>query len=106
MPTQSDPKPDPNQRMAYQIRIQGHLGLGWSDWFGEATIARDESGETLLTCREMDQAALHGLLRRLRDLGIPLLEITRIPPEETASSDGEAKTDHRKKRRQDDDYLK
>jgi hypothetical protein len=67
--------------MDYQIRLQGHLGLEWREWLGDVIITRTESGETILTCREMDQAGLHGLLRRLRDVGIPLLEITQLHPD-------------------------
>jgi hypothetical protein len=67
--------------MEYQIRIKGELGQEWADWFGGSAIAREEDGVTLLTCAVADQAALHGLLRKLRDLGLPLLSINRIDDE-------------------------
>jgi hypothetical protein len=65
----------------YHIRIQGELGREWADWFGGAAISREADGVTLLTCAVVDQAALHGLLRKLRDLGLPLLSINRAEDE-------------------------
>ena len=64
--------------MKYQIRIEGELGQEWADWFGGPAISREGDGVTLLTCAVADQAALHGLLRKLRDLGLPLLSVNRI----------------------------
>lgn len=64
--------------MIYQIRLKGHLGRGWSDWFGGLTITLEDNGETLLTGPVTDQAALHGLLRKVRDLGLPLISVTRV----------------------------
>jgi hypothetical protein len=69
---------DPSQPMIYQIRIKGHLGPGWSDWFGGLTITLDENGDTLLTGSVVDQAALHGLLKKVRDVGMPLLSVNRV----------------------------
>ena len=66
--------------MVYQIRIKGHLGPRWADWFGGVTIALEDNGDTLLTCPVEDQAALHGLLRKVRDLGLPLLSAIRVEP--------------------------
>jgi hypothetical protein len=66
--------------MIYQIRIKGHLGRHWVGWFGEATITLEEDGNTLLTCPVVDQAALHGLLKKVRDLGMPLISVNRIDP--------------------------
>ncbi len=71
---------DLDQPMVYQIRIKGHLGSQWSDWFGGMTITPEEGGETLLTGLVVDQAALHGLLRKVRDLGLPLISVTRVKP--------------------------
>jgi hypothetical protein len=67
--------------MKYQVRIEGELGQEWADWFGDPAISREDAGVTLLTCDVPDQAALHGLLRKLRDLGLPLLSIDRIDEE-------------------------
>ncbi|MDQ5827766.1 MAG: hypothetical protein M3441_26815 [Chloroflexota bacterium] len=72
------PKIDPSQPMVYQIRLQGQLGHRWTEWFGDVTITLEDNGETLLTCPVTDQAALHGLLRKVRDLGMPLLSVIRL----------------------------
>ncbi len=73
---------DPGQPLVYQIRIKGHLGREWTDWFGGLTIRLTDNGETLLTGPVVDQAALHGLLRKVRDLGVPLLSVNRVKPGE------------------------
>lgn len=67
-----------SEHMVYQIRIKGHLGPGWTDWFEDLTITLEENGDTLLTGPVVDQAALHGLLRKVRDLGVPLLSVNRV----------------------------
>ena len=64
--------------MAFQVRIKGHLGDDWTDWFGGMTITLEENGDTLLTGPVPDQAALFGLLRRVRDLGMQLISINRV----------------------------
>lgn len=69
----------------YQIRLQGHLTHNWEDWFGGIDVAPQENGETLLTASVMDQAALYGLLRQIRDLGLPLISVIRIQPDGTNS---------------------
>ena len=66
--------------MIYQIRIKGHLGRQWTDWFGGMTITLEDNGDTLLTGPVVDQAALHGLLKKVRDLGIPLISAIRVKP--------------------------
>ena len=71
---------DPGQPLVYQIRIKGHLGRQWTDWFGGLTLTLEDNGETLLTGPVVDQAALHGLLRKVRDLGMPLLSVSRVRP--------------------------
>ena len=81
---------DPSEPMVYQIRIRGHLGREWTDWFGGLTITLEDNGETLLTGPVVDQAALHGLLRTVRDLGIPLVSVRSIQQDESvASEEGE-----------------
>ncbi len=65
----------------YCIRVQGHLGAQWADWFGGFTLSWEEPGETVLVGQVVDQAALHGLLNAIRDLGLPLLEVVRLEPE-------------------------
>jgi hypothetical protein len=71
----------PGQPTAYQIRIKGHLGRQWTDWFGGLTISLEDNGDTLLTGPVVDQAALHGLLRKVRDLGTPLISVNRVGPD-------------------------
>ena len=67
----------------YEICVRGHLDNRWSDWFEGLSIMLEENGETLLTGTVVDQAALHGLLRKVRDLGIPLVSVNRTEPGET-----------------------
>jgi hypothetical protein len=69
---------DTSQPTIYQIRVKGHLGSQWKDWFGGLTVTLEDNGETLLTGPVVDQAALHGLLRKVRDLGIPLVSVIRV----------------------------
>ena len=66
--------------MVYQIRIEGHLRPRWTEWLGGMTITLEHNGDTLLTGPVVDQAALHGLLRKVRDLGIPLISDSRVKP--------------------------
>jgi len=73
--------------MVYQIRIKGHLGRQWTDWFEGLTITLEENGETLLTGPVVDDAALHGLLKKVRDLGMPLLSVNRVEPGQADASD-------------------
>ncbi len=71
---------DPGQPMVYQIRIKGHLGRQWTDWFEGLTVTALDNGETLLTGSVVDQAALHGLLKKVRDLGMPLVSVSPVKP--------------------------
>jgi hypothetical protein len=64
----------------YEIRIKGHLDDRWSDWFGGLTITLEKDGNTLLTGPVVDQAALHGLLKKVRDLGMPLVSVSPVEP--------------------------
>jgi hypothetical protein len=73
-----EPKPTSNQPVVYQIRLKGHLGSQWIDWFEGLTITLEENGDTFLTGPVIDQAALHGLLKKVRDLGIPLLSVSLV----------------------------
>jgi hypothetical protein len=69
-----------DQPMVYQIRVKGHLGPEWTEWFEGLTITLEDDGDTLLTGPVVDQAALHGLLRKVRDLGMPLISALRVKP--------------------------
>jgi hypothetical protein len=71
-------KTDPDQPMFYQIRIEGHLGPQWAEWFDGLTITLEDNGDTLLTGLVVDQAALHGLLKKVRDLGMPLISVIQV----------------------------
>src|SRR5947207_2976059 len=90
---------DPGQPLVYQIRIKGHLGRQWTDWFGGLTITLEDNGETLLTGPVVDQAALHGVLRKVRDLGTPLLSVIRVKPGEAEASDVNETHHYRSKKR-------
>ena len=79
---------DQDEAGRYEIRLQGHLDAQWAAWFGGLTLTLEANGDTLLTGPVVDQAALHGLLRKVRDLGLPLLAIRRIEPGQTDASDG------------------
>lgn len=75
-----DASSDPNPAVVYQIRIKGHLGRQWTEWFAGLAITYENDEETLLTGPVADQAALYGLLRKVRDLGLPLLAVHRLQP--------------------------
>jgi len=73
----------------YHIRLKGHLDNHWSDWFEGMTISNQANGETVLAGPLADQAALHGVLNRIRDLGLPLIAVCYVPAVGgTAPSDG------------------
>ena len=74
-------KMDPGQPLVYQIRIKGHLGRQWTDWFEGLAITLEDNGETLLTGPVVEQAALHGVLKKVRDLALPLLSVVRVTPD-------------------------
>ena len=69
------PENDASQPTVYQIRIAGHLGQQWADTFDGLTITLEENGDTLISGALIDQAALHGLLRKVRDLGMTLISV-------------------------------
>jgi hypothetical protein len=77
---------DADQPMVYQIRVKGHLSHQWTEWFDGLTITLEEDGNTLLTGTVIDQAALHGLLKKVRDLGMPLISVNSvgIGPQDTS----------------------
>jgi len=79
-------KTDPSQPVVYQIRIKGHLSYQWTDWFEGLTITLEEDGDTLLTGPVIDQAALHGLLKKVRDLGMPLVSVSPVEPGQADAS--------------------
>jgi len=78
MSNELESKPTPFQPVVYQIRLKGHLGHQWTDWFEGLTITLEDNGDTLLTGPVIDQAALHGLLKKVRDLGMPLVSVSPL----------------------------
>ena len=87
MPNKRNPKTEPRPPVVYQIRVKGHLGRQWTEWFGGLNITMEEDGETLLTGPVVDQAAIHGLLKKVRDLGLPLISVNRVEPCQTDTAD-------------------
>ena len=83
-----NPPTDPGEPLVYQIRIKGHLDPHWASWFEGLAITLEDNGETLLTGPLVDQAALHGLIRKMRDLGIPLLSVVCVKAGQAETSEG------------------
>jgi hypothetical protein len=79
----------PDEPSSYQIRLKGHLGPQWAAYFDGFTLTNSENGEALLTGVITDQAALHGILAKIRDLGLPLLSVNRLASGE-ASDDADS----------------
>lgn len=78
-PTPTSPLDGPGR---YEIRLTGHLDAHWASWFDDLSVDRNADGTTLISGPIADQAALHGVLQQIRDLGLPLLSVTRMPPDE------------------------
>jgi len=81
MTDQRTPTPDRPEAGRYEIRLTGHLDAHWAAWFDELSVSREGDGTTVISGPIADQAALHGVLQRLRDLGLPLVSVTRVEPE-------------------------
>ncbi|MBN1261340.1 MAG: hypothetical protein JXB35_11750 [Anaerolineae bacterium] len=82
MSNKHDQTSDSGDSLVYQIRLKGYLDSQWTDWFGGLTITLEENGETLLTGPVVDQAALYGLLKKVRDLGMPLISVNPLNKQE------------------------
>src|SRR6476619_6083622 len=80
MPSEHDPQTDTRHPIVYQIRLKGHMRHQWSDWFGGLSITLEDNGDTLLIGPVIDQAALYGVLRTVRDLGLPLVSVMHVDP--------------------------
>jgi hypothetical protein len=78
MSNRRGPDAEAGQPIIYQIRLKGHLGPQWADRFEELIITLEDNGDTLLTGPVVDQAALYGLLRKIRDLGVALLSVNSV----------------------------
>ncbi len=87
MSNELNPRTEPSQPTVYQIRIQGHLSDQWAGWFEGFAITRDDNGDTLLSGPVVDQAALHSLLKKVRDLGIPLISVSPVDASRLDASD-------------------
>jgi hypothetical protein len=70
----------------YEIRVEGHLSPRWAAWFDGLELIAEDDGTTVIRGPVVDQAALHGLLHKLRDIGVPLVSLTQLPPSHQPSS--------------------
>ena len=87
MPDIVDADADADQPTVYEIRLKGQLDQQWTDWFSGLAITPEDNGDTLLSGPVVDQAALHGLLRKVRDLGLPLVSVNCVQPGHTDVAD-------------------
>ncbi len=81
MSNEPEANAEPARPAVYQIRLKGQLGAEWAEWFEGLAVTLEEDGNTLLTGPLADQAALHGLLKKIRDLGMPLISVCPVEPE-------------------------
>jgi len=84
------PTPDRPEAGRYEIRLTGRLDARWAAWFDGLTVSRDPDGTTVISGSIADQAALHGVLQRVRDLGLPLVSVTRIDASHGKTAGSEA----------------
>jgi hypothetical protein len=80
MANEQHPKPDAHELPVYAIKVKGHLSQQWLSWFDGLTITLEEDGNTLMSGSLVDQSALHGILKKIRDLGVPLLSVNSGDP--------------------------
>lgn len=92
MSIKHNPDRDADQPMVYQIRLKGHLSRQRMDWFEGLIVKLEEDGNTLMTGTIIDQAALHGILKKIRDLGMPLLSAISVDPASQDTSGNEQAT--------------
>jgi hypothetical protein len=88
---------DHHEPRRYEIRLKGHLDARWSSWFEGLSFTYDGDGTTILSGPVVDQAALYGLLRTVRDLGLPLVSVMGVEPGHANEPDGNTNTDHTNK---------
>jgi hypothetical protein len=81
------PTPDPDGAGRYEIRLAGRLDAHWAVWFDGLTVSHRSDGTTVISGPVADQAALHGVLQRVRDLGLPLISVTRVEPDPNIQGD-------------------
>jgi hypothetical protein len=87
---QRTPTPDRPEAGRYEIRLTGRLDAHWAAWFDGLTVSHESDGTSVISGPIADQAALHGLLQRVRDLGLPLVSVTRVEPEQPETTGTEA----------------
>jgi hypothetical protein len=87
MPNELKIERDPQEPKVFEIRIHGHLRPQWQDWFEGLTITVEEDGNTLLSGPVVDQSALHGILKKIRNLNMPLLSVNSTDPDPAANCD-------------------
>src|SRR5437879_3876469 len=80
-PSDGQPAADHAPIQQYEIRVKGHLGPRWAAWFDELSLTNEDDGTTVIRGPVVDQSALHGLLQKLRDVSIPLVSLTELPPD-------------------------
>jgi hypothetical protein len=88
----TEPRGSSNDRLEadhYEIRLRGHLETRWAAWFDGMALSQEKDGSTILSGLVVDQAALHGLLQKVRDTGVPLIAVTRIDPDQPGAPSGE-----------------
>jgi hypothetical protein len=84
----------------YEIRLKGHLDNRWADRFEGLSFTHESDGTTILAGPVVDQAALYGLLRKVRDLGLPLVSVMHVEPKPANGPDGNADTDHNRSKKE------
>ena len=85
---------DNHEPGCYEIRLKGHLDARWIDWFEGLSFTHASDGTTILAGPLVDQAALYGVLRKVRDLGLPLIAVNQVDPKQANRPDGNVDTDH------------
>ena len=85
---------DHHEPARYEIRLKGHLDARWADQFENLRFTHESDGTTIMAGPVVDQAALYGLLRKVRDLGLPLIAVNQIDLKQADRPDGNANTDH------------
>jgi hypothetical protein len=90
MTERRNPPPHRPEAGRYEIRLTGHLDAHWTAWFDGLTVSHESDGTTVISGPVTDQAALHGVLQRVRDLGLPLLSVIRVESDQTDLAGPEA----------------
>jgi hypothetical protein len=98
MTNHGTPTPDPPETGRYKIRLTGRLDAHWAAWFDGLTVSDERDGTTVLSGPILDQAALHGVLQRVRDLGLPLVSVTCVDANQTKVTHGQVGQSRRRRR--------